>query len=135
MGRTGGQNEGIRFGSVRFVLVPVFCSIRVFYFYFYRDLLFLLFLDVPFLFFFFSQLMPFPMDKLTHAATLVEAFSSEAVIKRHCLVSIRSKKKCCVSFLGDKMGAAMSYIARIKGISECTVGPSDASPRCERSQT
>ena len=36
---------------------------------------------------FLSQLMPFPMDKLTHATTLVEAYTSEALIKRHCLVS------------------------------------------------
>eukprot|EP00904_Undaria_pinnatifida_P003587 jgi/Undpi1/13229/HiC_scaffold_8.g02891.m1 len=32
------------------------------------------------------ELLPFPVDKLTHATTLVEAFSSEVVLKRHCLV-------------------------------------------------
>lgn len=31
--------------------------------------------------------MPFPVDELTHGITLVEAYSSDAVLKQHCLVS------------------------------------------------
>lgn len=33
------------------------------------------------------QVLPFPLDKVTRAATLVEAFSSDAILKVHCLVS------------------------------------------------
>ena len=42
------------------------------------------------------QMAPFPLDELTHSATLVEAYSTDVILKRHCLVRVEIDTSCTV---------------------------------------
>lgn len=40
-----------------------------------------------------TQVLPFPLDQLTPATTVVEAYASDAVLKAHCLVRERESER------------------------------------------